>query len=300
MSETLKSRLLEQDLYKLFDVDETSTIDQIKKAYRKKALELHPDKNLENKEEAQQKFVELGKAFEILSDEAAKAAYDAVRRQKREKAKRDQQLDEKRRKLKEDLERREAAGRDRAQKQTEELKRTKEEEWLKKEIDRLRKAGSKLLEEELNFINEQVRQEKKRTTEDSQSQGTKKIKRNPIVIKVSWKNDKNTSEKIKIDKDLLEHLFSKYGQIDNLVAQKSIAILEFKNDLDAVTCLNDEINLKTKYGFSLTRLGDSKKSETIEKPATKPNETAPKQDFDNFEDLEDAILRKMSEAAEKS
>ena len=68
MNENQKKEFYEKDLYKIFDLDETATVEQIKKAYRKLALVLHPDKNLDNKEEAEKKFIELGKAFEILSD----------------------------------------------------------------------------------------------------------------------------------------------------------------------------------------------------------------------------------------
>jgi DnaJ family protein C protein 17 len=106
MNEAQK-KLLELDLYALLDIEDTSSVDQIRKAYRKKALELHPDKNLNNKELAERQFIELGKVFEILTDSAARACYDTVRRNKKEREKRNSQLDDKRRKFKEDLESRE-------------------------------------------------------------------------------------------------------------------------------------------------------------------------------------------------
>ena len=67
MNENERNKLLEMDLYGLLEVNEESQLDAIKKAYRKKALELHPDKNLGNKEESERKFIELGKVDEIFS-----------------------------------------------------------------------------------------------------------------------------------------------------------------------------------------------------------------------------------------
>lgn len=47
-------------------------------AYRKKALEFHPDKNPSRKGWAEAKFQQLSRALELLSDEAAKGAYDRL------------------------------------------------------------------------------------------------------------------------------------------------------------------------------------------------------------------------------
>jgi molecular chaperone DnaJ len=57
-----------RDYYEVLGVDKNATIDDIKKAYRKKALEYHPDKNPGDKA-AEEKFKEAGEAYEILSDE---------------------------------------------------------------------------------------------------------------------------------------------------------------------------------------------------------------------------------------
>ena len=306
MTEIKNKELLEKDLYKLFEIEETSTVEQIKKAYRKRALELHPDKNLANKEEAEKNFVELGKAFEILADKSARAAYDAVRRARREKVKRDEQLDDKRRKLKEQLESREQAAREKAMKQTSDMRRNKEDETLSKEIERLRREGSKLLEEEMNFINEQLRMEKKRSTQDIPAAKPAKVDQVQQLtrIKISWPS--KSSEK-KLDDDLLHYLFSKYGEIDVLVvSKKSTAILEYKNQRDAVKCLSDEKLLYENYAITLKCLNSqppvaeviSPKSEatTSEKgvPAAKEEATVT---FDSFEDMEMAILKKLKSAS---
>ena len=64
-----------KDYYELLGVAKTATADEIKKAYRKLAVQFHPDKNPGNKE-AEEKFKEITEAYEVLSDEQKRAQYD--------------------------------------------------------------------------------------------------------------------------------------------------------------------------------------------------------------------------------
>uniref|UniRef100_A0A4W6F0I5 J domain-containing protein n=1 Tax=Lates calcarifer TaxID=8187 RepID=A0A4W6F0I5_LATCA len=64
------------DYYNVLGVSRTASQDDIKKAYRKLALKWHPDKNPDNKEEAERKFKELAEAYEVLSDTSKRDAYD--------------------------------------------------------------------------------------------------------------------------------------------------------------------------------------------------------------------------------
>lgn len=64
------------DYYKILGVTKDSNQIQIRKAFRKLALQYHPDKN-KNSEESKQKFMEIVKAYEILSDEKARERYDS-------------------------------------------------------------------------------------------------------------------------------------------------------------------------------------------------------------------------------
>ncbi|KAH7325139.1 DnaJ domain-containing protein, partial [Stachybotrys elegans] len=65
--------------YDLLGVDRQATDDEIKKAYRRKALELHPDRNLNDVETATRKFAEVQSAYEVLSDPQERAWYDSHR-----------------------------------------------------------------------------------------------------------------------------------------------------------------------------------------------------------------------------
>jgi DnaJ-class molecular chaperone len=62
------------DFYKLLGLSRDATVKEIKKAYRLKSLEFHPDKNKE--EGAAEKFAEIARAYEVLSDSDLKSVYD--------------------------------------------------------------------------------------------------------------------------------------------------------------------------------------------------------------------------------
>ena len=64
-----------RDFYEILEVDRGAGAEEIKKAYRKQAVKYHPDKNPGDKA-AEEKFKELGEAYEILSDPQQRAVYD--------------------------------------------------------------------------------------------------------------------------------------------------------------------------------------------------------------------------------
>jgi DnaJ family protein B protein 4 len=64
------------DYYKLLGVNRDAEEDAIKKAYRKLALKWHPDRNPNNKAEAEKQFKAISEAYEVLSDKNKRAVYD--------------------------------------------------------------------------------------------------------------------------------------------------------------------------------------------------------------------------------
>ncbi len=66
----------QRDFYEVLGVSRTASVDEIKSAYRKAALKWHPDRNPENKHDADVKFRECTEAYSVLSDGQKRQVYD--------------------------------------------------------------------------------------------------------------------------------------------------------------------------------------------------------------------------------
>ena len=64
-----------RDYYEVLGVAKNATADEVKKAYRKLAIQFHPDKNPGDKK-SEEKFKEVNEAYETISDEKKRKMYD--------------------------------------------------------------------------------------------------------------------------------------------------------------------------------------------------------------------------------
>jgi curved DNA-binding protein CbpA len=95
------------DHYELLKVTPDVTEKELGKAYKRAALIWHPDKNVNRKEEASRMFDLVRKAYNILSDPVQRATFDQKKRAQIAAKERDEKLTGKRKRLKEELQRRE-------------------------------------------------------------------------------------------------------------------------------------------------------------------------------------------------
>ncbi|XP_041132007.1 dnaJ homolog subfamily C member 17-like isoform X2 [Polyodon spathula] len=222
--------VLQLDLYALLGVDDGAAPKKIKKAYRQKALTCHPDKNPDNPKAAEL-FHQLSQALEVLTDTAARAAYDQVRKAKKLAEERTRKLDDKRKKIKLDLEARERQ----AQAQNLEEEEIKVTRTLEEEIIRLREEGSKQLQEEQRLIKEQIQREREIGADRGHrplgmQHGMKSDSNVTPKLKLKWKSKKDDETNGGYSHDFLLGLLHKYGDVLNvLVSTKKTgsAVVEF-------------------------------------------------------------------------
>lgn len=260
---------------------------QIRKAYRKKALVCHPDKNPDNPKAAEL-FHELASALEILSDESARAAYDRVLNAKKAAALRHAELDSKRRKLIEDLERREkvANAQQKARRQGYSAEKSPEEQ-LKDEVERLRKEGSRLLEEEQEVMRKQLAEERLKMKEGA-SQWDSSLHR----IKIKWKAEKGDNTNGGYNETNLRDFLKKYGDIVALVTsgkKKGSAVVEFKTQ-DAAEMAVDYEKGNMDNPLTLEWIGNAPKNNNR---AGNGSNTITDNDYESL------VLRQMRQAEER-
>ncbi|KAH8381382.1 hypothetical protein KR093_003930 [Drosophila rubida] len=280
------------NLYDLLGVSIEAEQAEIRKAYRKRALDCHPDKNPDNPQAAE-RFHELSKALEILTDATARAAYDKVLKAKKAAELRTKQLDSKRQKLKEELEQRERAALHKLQAgQPYSTVRKTDEEVLQEQIDRLRREGSKLLEEEQLAMREQL----KRSYQEGQRQ-------QPAVvfdsaqhrIKIKWKVDKKDDKNNGgyTQEQLMQYL-KKYGDVVVLVMNTKVpgrAMVELKT---REAC---DMVLAYEKGNPANPLHFKWVTPPADEKAT--NGAATGKTTSTSHDYEDLVMRKLRQAEER-
>jgi len=252
------------DLYEFFSVTPVSSERDITKGYKKKALRHHPDKNPDNPR-AGEIFQKISKAYKILTDPAAKAAYDKWIRAKQTSLRRTQELSSKRKKLKEDLELQEQMSAQQSEYEREASRN------IEAEIARLRTEGTEWIKKQEELLRAEF-QNPVETQEDP-------------TLKAQWKATKNDATNGGYSRDMLLKLFSKFGKVlDVLVPnKKGRALIVFKNATDASQAILVEKGLPTNP-LSLTWAAG--------KPAVEESQTFnPDNDLENYELATFARLR---------
>lgn len=170
----------------------------------------------------------MSSVLEILTDKSARAAYDRVLKARKEAELRNRELDSKRRKLKDDLERREREA-DASQRSRRQYNAEKSpEELLKDEVERLRKEGSRLVQEEQELMQRTLAEERLKMMnpqpETAWSPGEYRIK-------VKWTAEKRDPNNGGYTEEKLRRFLNKYGDIVVLVLspkKTGSALVEFK------------------------------------------------------------------------
>lgn len=183
---------------------------EINKAYRSKARELHPDKRRDDPN-AHANFLKLQTSYEVLKDEKTRKLFDDLLRVKREKLQRQGQHDSKRRKMMSDLEERERSvfSVDPNMKAREEEERISRK--LKEEIARIRAMQTN----KMSAATTPFKQETTARGKDSMDGGGNGLDKGK-VLKVSW-------EKIGEDytAQRLREIFENFGAVEDVVIKSS-------------------------------------------------------------------------------
>ncbi|XP_072342486.1 dnaJ homolog subfamily C member 17 isoform X1 [Scyliorhinus torazame] len=318
--------ILQLDLYSLLEVSEDATGKEIKKAYRQKALKCHPDKNPDNPK-AVELFHQLSQALEVLTDSAAKctlywpiggqmklsptfdatstgswepekAAYDKIRKAKKQAAERNQKLDSKRKKVKLDLEARE---REAQLNEEEEIKIAKN---LDEVIARLREEGSRHLKEQQRLIKEQIMLEREQRLGGSDVRSDSKNSSTP-KLKLKWKCKKDDESNGGYSHEYLLSILTKYGEILNLLIsskKKGTAIVEFSSPKTAELAFKNETGL-TSNPLKISWLEGPPPPNTTSNAASSSLETRTPSLFQNTarteRDYESLVMMRMRQAAER-
>ncbi|KAG0166467.1 DnaJ (Hsp40), sub C, member 17 [Apophysomyces sp. BC1034] len=199
------------DYYELLGIEITSTTKEITKAYRKKALSVHPDKN--PSPDAAALFHALSEAHELLRNEQSRAVYDRLYKARLDRKKKQYEMDSKRRKAQEDLEARES------QAKKAKMDEKQAEAQFQAELARLRAEGAKRRQEDW-----------KEETPNAPEEEIPETTELDCSLKLKWKRKKHA-----LTPDDLQTLLNPIGKVDTVVMteKKGNALVVFTSIVGA-------------------------------------------------------------------
>ena len=304
----IMERIKDLDLYLLLGVETDAAEKDIKKAYRKKALKCHPDKNPDNPKAAEE-FHRLSDAYEVLSDEAARKAFDTILKARKASEIRKRQLDSKRRKMRDDLEEREKRAKEDAEAVllNQNTKAKSDEERLADEIERLRRRGNAMLEEEQQRIRDEIEKEKesRRDSNLSPDASASTLPKGGTKLKVRWKNDADG----RYVKESLRKIFSKYGDVAEVVVMdgggtKGSGLVEMSTPFAADMAAQieggfAECPLKVKLLAEERSSAKAQRQETLFPSAASSSSSAFDNELSRETDFESLVMMKMRQEEER-
>lgn len=275
------------DFYQLLEIEITANESEIRKAYRRKALSCHPDKNPDNPK-AVELFHKLSAALEILTNRDEKAKYDRILKTKRATEVRHRQLNNRRQKLKEELEKRESKYSDFPHTSSttfnNQSRGNRSNANGRDIIEELRRESARLLqfEQELQKGNWQRVLEKRLQEEKEAELALKrKLEQGQWRLKVKWKASKDDeSENGGYSREILINYFKKYGDILAIVMnnKKGRAVVEYLKR-DAAQMAVDYEKGNPNNPLEISWIKEEKKTNAGGQEASKPPEE------DSFEAL---------------
>ncbi|KAI9474159.1 MAG: hypothetical protein EXX96DRAFT_580790 [Benjaminiella poitrasii] len=232
----------EVNYYELLGLEITASEKEIKNAYRKKALKVHPDKN--PSPDAARLFHALTQAQDLLLDPKKRSEYDQRHRARQERLKKKKEMDSKRRQAQEELERREK-----------DAKRAKTEQDQAKaqyeaELARLREEGAK-------------RRQENWSTEATESTEPVPEENELDAVKFKWKRKKYDFS----EQDLFD-LLNSIAEVDSLALsekKKGSAIVIFKTVVDAYNIITKKDTHPTLSKFESIYWATGKPPTIVEK-----------------------------------
>ncbi|CAD6199723.1 unnamed protein product [Caenorhabditis auriculariae] len=291
--------------YTVLGLEKGCTERDIQKAYRLQCLKWHPDKNLDNKEEAEKRFIAAKEAFAFLFDKTKREEYDRgeerVRVAEEKHKARMEKADGARRKFIDELNQREKAFNDRSKvgepilTPAQEARKKKAEELrMRSEMEDIRKQLEREANEEVMRQMERVRQ--------AHAQHAAAVANITPKLMVKWKATADED----YDEAALRIIFEPYGKIttvSSIIIKKRPPEMfdRIRNGRKNSWGAETETGLRPGPEISaewLTPPEDRRKDEGVKR---KSEPTKPKNDYQamSLEDLEAQILGDLPQPAEK-